>query len=260
MNAILDIIVNSRLSLIAIGFSTTIFQYSSIGFNKMSNSVFVDKYLALYNVISASLWCVILFQTLRDAIIFLNHDSDITSAAECVYISHSYTDYPHKTLVLVQAFNAVVEISNTLLGIVKSSIPTVLLQFLARLLITVGISYYIPGSKGNFHFLSYTSLSLAWSVTEVIRYSFFSAKLVKNDIPYSLLWLRYSTFFVLYPAGLFSELYVVYLSLDSVRGSGYYWFLIFALTMYIPGFVVLYGYMIKQRKKVLNVKNAKKLQ
>ncbi|CUM55165.1 uncharacterized protein AC631_03717 [Debaryomyces fabryi] len=226
----------------------------------MSTSLIVNKYLALYNIIAALLWFVILFQTLRDAIIFLNHDSDVEPTAECIYISHSYTDYPHKTLVLVQVFNAVVEISNALLGIVKSSIPTVLLQFLARLLITIGISYYVPESEGNFHFMSYITLSLAWSVTEVIRYSFFSAKLVKNDIPYGLLWLRYSTFFILYPAGLFSELYVVYLSLDSVRGYAYYWFLIFALTMYIPGFFVLYGYMIKQRKKVLNASNAKKLQ
>lgn len=220
----------------------------------------VNKYLALYNIISTLLWSVILFQAIRNAIIFLSRDADVESTAECIYISHSYTNYPHQTLVLVQVFNAIVEISNTLLGIVKSSIPTVLLQFLARLLITVGISYYVPESEGNFHFLSYTTLSLAWSVTEVIRYSFFSAKLVKNDIPYCLLWLRYSTFFILYPAGLFSELYVVYLSLDSVRGYGYYWFLIFALTMYIPGFFVLYGYMIKQRKKALNADNAKKLQ
>lgn len=98
----------------------------------MSNFLFVNKYLVVYNVISTLFWSIILFQALRDAVIFfLNHDTDIKPTAYCIYISHRYTDYPHTTLVLVQIFNAIIEISNILLGIVKSSIPTILLQFSA---------------------------------------------------------------------------------------------------------------------------------
>lgn len=225
----------------------------------MNKSSTVNSYLAGYNALSLLLWLAIFYQTLSVAALYVGHHSGFFPTANCIYISQKYTDYPHKLLVWVQAFNAFIEISNTLLGIVKSSVPAVILQFAARLLITVGITYYVPSSKGNFHFLSYTSLSLAWSLTEIIRYGFYLVKLVKKDYPYILLWLRYSAFFILYPVGLFSELYVVYLTLEAVEGTRYYWFLIFALCMYIPGFFKLYGYMIKQRKKSLQLSNTKKM-
>lgn len=50
----------------------------------------------------------------------------------------------------------------------------------------------------------YTSMLVAWSVTEVIRYSFFALGLSGVQPP-ALLWLRYNTFFVLYPLGISSE-------------------------------------------------------
>lgn len=68
--------------------------------------------------------------------------------------------------------------------------------------------------------------------------------------PYPLLWLRYTTFIVLYPLGVASELTMVYLALPYIRdtrkwsiqlpntlnfGFDYYYFCLFALVVYVPG-------------------------
>ncbi|RLM92436.1 hypothetical protein C2845_PM08G05170 [Panicum miliaceum] len=94
-----------------------------------------------------------------------------------------------------------------------------------------------------------TSLVLSWSITEVIRYSFFGLKEAFGIIPYWHLWLRYSTFFVFYPIGLVSELGLVYAALPSMKASGkyclempdkwnfsfsYYYFCIILSILYIP--------------------------
>ena len=50
---------------------------------------------------------------------------------------------------------------------------------------------------------------LAWSTTEVIRYSFFTCKQVGLSPPGWLLWLRYSSFTVLYPIGISSEVVMI---------------------------------------------------
>jgi very-long-chain (3R)-3-hydroxyacyl-CoA dehydratase len=63
---------------------------------------------------------------------------------------------------------------------------------------------------------------LAWSSTEVIRYFFYALSL--SGIESSLLqWLRYTTFYVLYPLGAGSEAFLMYASLptDPFRGEGF---------------------------------------
>ena len=54
----------------------------------------------------------------------------------------------------------------------------------------------------------------AWSLTELIRYPFYGLSLLGYK-PYPLLWLRYTTFYVLYPLGAFSEAYLNYLTLPK---------------------------------------------
>jgi hypothetical protein len=67
----------------------------------------------------------------------------------------------------------------------------------------------------------------AWSVAEVIRYSFYTLSLTGFDV-YPLVWLRYTAFYILYPLGASSEASLIYLSLpspsmwnltDYIRGS-----------------------------------------
>ena len=55
---------------------------------------------------------------------------------------------------------------------------------------------------------------LAWSVTEIIRYSFYACNLLGKN-PYVLLHLRYTTFYVLYPLGASSEAFLTYATLPA---------------------------------------------
>ena len=97
-----------------------------------------------------------------------------------------------------------------------------------------------------------------------------------DSVPYPLLWLRYTTFIVLYPLGVASEMTMVYLAMPTIRKErplsfsmpnkvnfafDYYWFCWCAIACYIPGLPELYLHMLRQRKKILGgpPKNAKKV-
>lgn len=203
------------------------------------------KYITLYNVISLVLWLLILINAINDGIKY----TSITYA-------RTYSgNVPHQFMIYVQMFNSSLELVHTILGIVRTPLLAIVLQSSARLLIMIGVCYAVPQSPANYQLLSFTTLSIAWSLSEIIRCGFYSFK----PSPYWLVWLRYTGFFVLYPLGLLSELFIVYSTLDSVK-SNYYYFLVFALTTYVPGFTYLYGHMIKQRKVVLakSIKGAKR--
>lgn len=62
-------------------------------------------------------------------------------------------------------------------------------------------------------------LLLAWGITEVIRYPFYAMKEL-GEVPFALTWLRYTTFIVLYPLGVSSELAMVWLALPELRRTG----------------------------------------
>lgn len=207
-------------------------------FNMSESASHPKKWLIAYNSISASLWTIVLFNT-----IFLG------SSLGQPYLF----DYTNKITTWIQTF-AVVEIINSATGLVKLPIFTTATQVFSRLLIVWGVCQLLPESPANTHWI-YITLSLSWSITEIIRYSYYATNLTSpGGVPDWLTWLRYTTFYVLYPTGVSSETYMIYLSLNeasSIVGQWYYYFLIFTLFTYIPGFYMLYTYMIKQRKKVL---------
>ena len=60
----------------------------------------------------------------------------------------------------------------------------------------------------------FTTMILAWSATEVIRCSFYSCNLLALE-SYHLFYLRYTTFFVLYPLGALSEAFLIYSTLPG---------------------------------------------
>ncbi|KAG8508539.1 Very-long-chain (3R)-3-hydroxyacyl-CoA dehydratase 2, partial [Galemys pyrenaicus] len=112
----------------------------------------------------------------------------------------------------------------------------------------------------------------AWTVTEIIRYSFYTFSLL-DHLPYLIKWARYTLFIVLYPMGVSGELLTIYAALPFVRQAGlysislpnkynfsfdYYAFLILIMISYIPLFLFfpvfpqLYFHMIHQRRKVLS--------
>src|SRR5258705_11999767 len=109
---------------------------------------------------------------------------------------------------------------------------------------------------------------IVWSTTEIIRYPFYTFTLLGN-IPYELLWLRYTTFYLLYPIGGFSEAVAIYATLpisSSWKTYDYIRALLFVIwwpcrvSEFLPVYAilkptlalyVLYTYMIKQRRKAL---------
>ncbi|RKL36907.1 hypothetical protein BFJ72_g8107 [Fusarium proliferatum] len=98
----------------------------------------------------------------------------------------------------------------------------------------------------------YSSMLIAWSVTEIIRYSFFALSLSGYQ-PKFLTWLRYNTFFVLYPIGILSECMLIWFATDPAGNINelYKWALYAVLVIYVPGSYVLYTHLMSQRRKVM---------
>ena len=201
-----------------------------------------NRLLVTYNSISASLWSVVFFNA-----VFLG-----IAVGQPDLFNMSST-----TLIAVQSL-AVIEIINAATGIDRAPLFTSIVQMLSRLLIVYGIMFLLPNSPANFHWV-YISLCLSWSITEITRYTYYAQHL-QGEVWEWLTWLRYTTFYVLYPTGVASEVSMIILSLneaEKVVGSWYRYGLIVILFTYIPGFYTLYTYMILQRKKILGKKPEK---
>lgn len=123
-------------------------------------------------------------------------------------------------------------------GIVPSPLFTTLMQVASRLFLMWLVTYPFPSVTTS---PAYSSMLCAWSLTELIRYGYFTAKLTGGDAsppPYWLHWLRYSAFIVLYPVGISSELVEVYLAATG-PARGLAWWAPYALAaaaaVYAPG-------------------------
>jgi very-long-chain (3R)-3-hydroxyacyl-CoA dehydratase len=150
---------------------------------------------------------------------------------------------------------------------------TTLMQVSSRLLLVWGVVDLYPDATARSAW--YSSMLIAWSVTEVIRYGYFvmnlrasaginsgggdstSINTTNNTaVPPFLTWLRYNTFFVLYPLGITSEVALVYkasLATPNALVRIVYWLV---LAVYVPGSYVLYTHMMKQRRRVIKGKAA----
>ncbi|XP_068466568.1 very-long-chain (3R)-3-hydroxyacyl-CoA dehydratase PASTICCINO 2A-like [Phaseolus vulgaris] len=110
-----------------------------------------------------------------------------------------------------------------------------------------------------------TSLAI-FLLLMIIRYFFFGLKEAFGSAPSWLLWLRYSTFLVLYPTGISSEVGLIYISLPFIKASekycirmpnkwnfsfDYFCAAVVVLGIYVPGSIHMYSYMLAQRKKAL---------
>lgn len=105
--------------------------------------------------------------------------------------------------------------------------------------------------------IAFSGILLAWGITEIIRYGFFVWKAaVSERVPQALTWLRYSTFFVLYPIGISSECLLMYLALAPAvkQGKGVDLLLKIVLFIYVPGSYILFTHMMAQRRKVMKGK------
>ncbi|NXJ03746.1 HACD2 dehydratase, partial [Odontophorus gujanensis] len=147
--------------------------------------------------------------------------------------------------------------------IVPSSVVLTAFQVMSRVFLTWAVTHSVKEVQTEDSVLLFV---VAWTITEIIRYSFYTFSLL-NHLPYLIKWARYTLFIILYPMGVSGELLTIYAALPFVRQSGlysislpnkynfsfdYYTFLILVMISYIPLFPQLYFHMLHQRRKVLS--------
>merc|ERR1712137_138398 len=154
------------------------------------------------------------------------------------------------------------------IGFVRAPVTTTFIQVLSRVAVTF-VCMEIPACREGYIF---SLLMLSWSTIEVVRYSFYATSLIGVQI-YIHKWLRYTLFMILYPSGVFSEIMTLYLAIPYLQQHGLFgikdfevfetitmWYLaVFVLIfLYLPGFPVMFGHMLKQRSKTLSPPKKKK--
>ncbi|KAI9869963.1 MAG: hypothetical protein M1823_008891, partial [Watsoniomyces obsoletus] len=146
---------------------------------------------------------------------------------------------------------------------------TTAMQVASRILVVWGVLHMYPEIVVSRNVLgrpsaapgggiyAFSGILTAWGITEIIRYGFFVYKEgISPRIPSWLTWLRYNTFFVLYPIGISSECWLIWLAKKPAQneGKGVDWLFKAVLFIYVPGSYILYTHMMAQRRKVLKGK------
>jgi very-long-chain (3R)-3-hydroxyacyl-CoA dehydratase len=216
-----------------------------------------QKYLIAYNAVCLALWSTI---ALRAALLIptLLTVGKLENLFEALFPLLKWT----QTIALLEVIHAVV-------GLVRASPVTTAMQVASRILVvwvvlemfpqivlTTNI-YGRPAPGSTTGPIAFAGIVTAWGVTEIIRYGFFVWKAaVSEKVPEALTWLRYNTFFLLYPIGITSECLLMYLALGPAgkQGMNVDWLLKAVLGIYVPGSYILYTHMMAQRRKVLKGK------
>ncbi|CEJ60800.1 hypothetical protein PMG11_09357 [Penicillium brasilianum] len=164
-------------------------------------------------------------------------------------------------LLLATQSLALLEVLHSLVRLVRAPFITTAMQVASRLLVVWGILVpfggEIVGARGTqVGDYAYLGCVAAWGITEVIRYGFFAITLSGGNVPAWWTWLRYNTFYVLYPIGITSECTLIFKALGPAGELNplFQYFLIAVLVIYVPGSYILYTHMIAQRRKVLRGK------
>ncbi|KAH6724021.1 protein-tyrosine phosphatase-like protein [Leptodontidium sp. MPI-SDFR-AT-0119] len=107
------------------------------------------------------------------------------------------------------------------------------MQVASRLLLVWGVVDTFPFLAKS---AGYSSMLIAWSVTEVVRYSYFVFTL-SGYSPGFISWLRYNLFYVLYPLGISSECWLIYKAIEPAKEirQELAWLLQLILFVYVPG-------------------------
>ncbi|KAK4079888.1 tyrosine phosphatase-like protein [Trichoderma afarasin] len=207
---------------------------------KPASSPIKTAYLILYNAVSAIAWASVLANTV----------STLSSGGgpSLVYVTTGEQTKWVQTA-------AAMEILHSLFGVVRAPLFTTLMQVASRFLLVWGVLFLYPYLAVESP--TYSSMLIAWSVTEVIRYSYFALSLA-GFTPRILTWLRYNTFFILYPIGIMSECSLIYFAAvgPAANATEYPltlmpYILYGILAIYVPGAYILYTHMMAQRRKVM---------
>ncbi len=202
-------------------------------------------YLFLYNFIQLCGWSFFFF---RGVLNLINFNS----------LQEMYSN-THIILECCQ-YGAFLEIIHAITGIVKTSILSTSIQILGRISIVL-LLQFVPVEVSY----GYLIIFFAWSSIEIVRYSYYILNLIKKNysnfnIPYLLIWCRYTFFIVLYPIGSFGEMLIIYNAqkyfnkiilwknnvFNIYVGNLFYPIYI----LFLPSLIFMYRYLFKQKKKV----------
>ncbi|KAK0085954.1 hypothetical protein PV325_004197 [Microctonus aethiopoides] len=169
---------------------------------------------------------------------------------------------------------AVLEIFHAIFGLVRSNPVITTFQVLSRVMVVCGVLLATPPTAAAAS-IGLPIALFAWSVTEIIRYGYYFANLI-SFVPHFIVWLRYTTFIILYPIGVTGELLCFYAAQNFASANpsawsyslpnswnftfSYNYFLIFVMLLYIPLFPQMYLHMFGQRKKILGTPASSKTQ
>ncbi|KIX08707.1 uncharacterized protein Z518_03364 [Rhinocladiella mackenziei CBS 650.93] len=216
-----------------------------------------QKYLLAYNGICLVLWSII---TLRAIFLIpaLSAFGKLEGLLDALFPLLKWT----QTIALL-------EIVHASIGLVRASPITTAMQVASRILVVWIVLEMFPQIVATMNIfgrpaagstsgpIAFSGILLAWGITETIRYGFFVWKAaVSERVPNALTWLRYNTFFVLYPIGISSECLLMYLALTPAAKQGKQVDLLLkiVLAVYVPGSYILYTHMMAQRRKVMKGK------
>uniref|UniRef100_A0A182XXC5 Very-long-chain (3R)-3-hydroxyacyl-CoA dehydratase n=1 Tax=Anopheles stephensi TaxID=30069 RepID=A0A182XXC5_ANOST len=211
-------------------------------------SPIVKSYLILYNAAQVLGWCYMLYQLIA----YYTIDKGT---------QQTLWEYLGFTVILFQNA-ALLEIVHAFTRIVPSNPVITTFQVLSRVMVVCGVVMATPTGKVS---PGLPLAILAWSVTEIIRYAYYALNLI-DAVPGLLIFLRYTTFIVLYPTGVTGELLCFFWAQSHVAKTkqwsiempntynftfSYLYFLWAVMLLYIPLFPQLYMHMFAQRKKIL---------
>ncbi|OAF65073.1 hypothetical protein A3Q56_07099 [Intoshia linei] len=169
-------------------------------------------------------------------------------------IFQSLSEVPINTFKFLAFFQtlAVMEIFHILFGLIKSSVFRTIPQYSSRVFILWFCGYIHMSTQSPSNTCVYT---MAWSLSEIIRYSHYAGKLSNNEFKFIGV-LRYSAFIVLYPVGVASELVASWLAMQKVRSKmllsynyDIQYAIYFQIIVWIISLHILYQYLLGERKK-----------
>ncbi|KAI1203736.1 tyrosine phosphatase-like protein [Nemania serpens] len=211
---------------------------------KPKSSPAKNGYLVLYNAMSAILWLTVLGRVVG-----------ITAIRGPQLAYPAVGEFCKWTQTL-----AGMEVLHSLFGIVRAPLVTTFMQVFSRYAIVWGVTGLFPGVAAS---PAYASMLLAWSATEVVRYTYFAMTL-SGARPAPLHWLRYHAFFVLYPLGISSEAWLIWRAVEPARAAAHplYGAALWAYVVFVypPSAYILYTHMMTQRRKVLKSSETKATQ
>ena len=190
----------------------------------------MKTYLKLYNLILAIGWAALL-------ILYILNGCKLNEVG--------------LILLNICQFAAVLEIIHAAIKIVSSPVFTTFKQLGSRFMVVVLID--LLKSEEYMNVAGITGLHLimfAWGITEIVRYSFYFSSLIEKEVKL-LVFLRYTLFLVLYPAGVTGELLII---LSWMKKDGFtfsandvvFGIIFLSYFVFFPG---MFGHMLSQRKK-----------